>query len=57
MNASNNQIMNKEMESGKQQIVQDYKNHLKKAKGGNQREGSLLTQSEDSSIANRKSLV
>ena len=26
--------MNKEVETGKQQIVEDYKNHLKKAKGG-----------------------
>ena len=61
MNASNNYIMNREVEVGKQQIVEDYKNHLKKSKGGAgtnpPREGSMLSASEDSTTAMRKSLA
>jgi hypothetical protein len=58
MNASNNSKLNREIETGKQQIVEEYKNHLKKAKGGpGGREGSMVTASEESTTAMRKSLV
>jgi len=58
MNASNNSKLNREIETGKQQIVEEYKNHLKKAKGpGGGREGSMLSASEESATAMRKSLV
>ena len=56
MNATNNYILNREVETGKQQIVEDYKNHLKKTKGGaGTKEGSVLTASEESTTAMRKS--
>ena len=32
MNSSNNMILNKEVETGKQKLLEDYKNHLKKNK-------------------------
>ena len=34
LNSSNNLILNKEVESEKQRLLEDYKNHLKKNKGG-----------------------